>query len=184
MWVSPPPDAVPARIPAVRHAAALVVTKRLLAAISNAIVCVMLHALSHTDAPERPGHFAEPGALVRCYVADGDWIARHLVCDSIARVTGAMVVGSSSDVWAVLRDVELLRPDALFVDARMNAHMLTTLLSLNSTNECCVVLVSGLAADAELPVAREATDFVLRPCSRTRIADAIERVRHQMRERA
>ncbi|MEO8621799.1 MAG: hypothetical protein ABI625_12090 [bacterium] len=107
----------------------------------------MLHAFSHDDATERPGSFAEPGALVRCYVADADWIARHLVCDSIARVAGAMVVGSSSDVRAVMRDVQLLRPDALFVDARMNAAMIAALLSRSSTAECCVVLVSGLAAD-------------------------------------
>jgi len=143
----------------------------------------MLQAYSHDDATERTGPFAEPGALVRCYVADADWIARHLVCDSIARVAGAMVVGSASEPHAVMRDIQLLRPDALFVDARMNTAMLTALLSRNAASQCCVVLVIGLAADAHRAFAREATDFVLRPWSRSRIGEAIERVRHKLKER-
>jgi chemotaxis response regulator CheB len=118
---------------------------------------------------------------LRCYVADADWLARHLVSDAIARDAGAAVIGVSSDERGVMRDIQALRPDALFVDARMNANMLNALLSHSAW---CVVLVSAVAADAKRAHAHQAVDFVLRPCSRARIVVALDRVRKRMKERA
>jgi two-component system LytT family response regulator len=137
----------------------------------------MLLGLPHVSTAERRRPNGEPGALVHCYVADPDPFARHLLADAIARVDGALLIGATSDQRAMASAVRDSNPDVLFVHARMGADLLRARLTSDPAAPCCVVFVSAVAADAANAFTYDATDFVLKPFSRERIAIALERVR-------
>jgi two-component system LytT family response regulator len=120
--------------------------------------------------------------VVRCYVADADPFARRLLCDAIERDTSATIVGAASDESGMLQDVRDLQPDALFLDARMKLDMLHARLTCGTRFSCFVVFVSAFPADAASAFAHDATDFMLKPCSRTRVLAALESVRRRMQE--
>jgi DNA-binding LytR/AlgR family response regulator len=123
------------------------------------------------------------GTLVHCYVADADPFDRQLLSDAINRVDGAVLIGATSDASAMTRAVRDSCPDVLFLDARTGADLLRAGLMSDAT-QCCVVFVSPVAADAASAFTYDATDFVLKPYSRERIAVAVERVRRRMNDRA
>jgi two-component system, LytTR family, response regulator len=122
-------------------------------------------------------------ALVHCYVADAEPFARRLLCDAIVRDASAVVVGATSDERGMMREVQDLQPDALFLDARMGSDLLRARLTCGTPFPCCVVFVSAMPADAASAFAYDATDFMLKPCSRARVVAALERVRRRMQER-
>lgn len=118
--------------------------------------------------------------LVQCYVADADPFSRQLLCDTIARDSLARIVGATSDERHVLRDVRHLRPHAIFVDTWMSRSILQARRASRTALPYCLVLVSALPSDAASALTYDATDFVLKPCSRARVADALERVRRHV----
>ena len=125
-----------------------------------------------------------PHAVIHCYVADSDPFSCHLLADAIARDPGAVVVGTASDERTMLNDMRELHPDALFVDVRLSSDSRSAQASGGAELPWCVVLVGAMAADAASALTRDATDFVLKPCSRARIITALDRVRRRMDERA
>ncbi|MEP6729151.1 MAG: LytTR family DNA-binding domain-containing protein [bacterium] len=125
-----------------------------------------------------------PARVVRCYVADPDFLARHLLSDAISRDTYAEVIGTTDDERTMLRDIEEVRPDAVFVDARMLSDVTRAGLRNHSARGCCIIFVSALASDASSAFTCDAIDFLLRPASRARVENALERVRHRLEEHA
>jgi two-component system LytT family response regulator len=144
----------------------------------------MLPGSPHRDVTESPRSAREQGAVIQCYIADADPFARRLLSDALERDAGAAIAGTASDERDMMRDVPVVRPDVLFVDARMLSTMLRARLTSGSAFPCCVVFMSAVAADAAGAFACEATDFLLKPCARARLVTTLDRVRRHMQERA
>ena len=120
--------------------------------------------------------------VVRCHIAGTEPLTRHLLTDAIVRQPGTAVVGASGDAFDG-NELARRRPDVLFLDARMEPRALSAYLARCESSSYAMVLVSAVAADACDAFSRGATDFLLLPFSRDRVAAVLTHVRRHLDER-
>jgi two-component system, LytTR family, response regulator len=119
---------------------------------------------------------------LRVVVVDDEPLAREGLVELLERHDGLTIAGAFADGQSALAAMDDLRPDALFVDVQMpgmNGFELVNALELDPPP--AVVFVTAYDAYAVKAFEVTAIDYLLKPVSVERLAQAVERVRAHAR---
>lgn len=121
-------------------------------------------------------------ARIRALVVDDEPMGRELLRHDLAEVGGIDVVGEAADGGAAVEAVTRLRPDVVFLDIEMPGK---TGLGVVRTLERppLVVFVTAHEEFALEAFDLDVLDYLTKPVRRGRLAEAVERVRRELRHR-
>jgi DNA-binding LytR/AlgR family response regulator len=121
---------------------------------------------------------------MRVVIAEDEALARSLLCALLAEADDVEVVGEAESGSEALALAEMLRPDALFMDIDMPAgNGINAALELRGRAVAEIVFVTAHEKHALDAFDLGAADYLLKPVRRTRLADALERLRARLREK-
>jgi two-component system LytT family response regulator len=116
--------------------------------------------------------------MLRVLVVDDELIARERLCQMLSLMPDLEVSGEAADGETAVAQIMEVRPDLVFLDIQMpGSSGLEVVASLPQPRPKIIFCTAfdQYAVDAfEL----NALDYLLKPVSRTRLAQAVERVRH------
>jgi two-component system LytT family response regulator len=115
---------------------------------------------------------------LRVMVVDDEPLAREGLADQLRAIPGVEVVGVHADGAAALQAMEAESPDALFIDVRMpGLDGFDVVAALDPARSPAVVFVTAYDAFAVKAFEMNAMDYLLKPATAERLAQAVERVR-------
>lgn len=121
---------------------------------------------------------------IRTLVVDDEPLARRRVVDLLRGVADVAVVGEARDGEEALRQIRELEPDLVFLDIQMPGRSAFELLdALDPDAVPVVVFVTAFDEFALRAFDVHAIDYLLKPYHDTRLFDALERARGQLRHR-
>ncbi len=118
-------------------------------------------------------------SVLRVLVVDDEPIARERMCLLCAEVGGVQVVGSAGDGRAGLDGIAALSPDLVLLDIAMpglDGLAVASAIS-SSANRPAVIFCTAHDRYALAAFDVSAVDYLLKPVSRARFAEAIEKAR-------
>lgn len=119
---------------------------------------------------------------IRALVVDDERLARQELCFQLQRVDGVDVAGQAGDGVEALRLIRELRPDLVLLDIQMPGRtgfeVARELIADNIKTK--VVFVTAFDEYAIDAFEVNAVDYLLKPVEPARLAQALERVRHQL----
>jgi two-component system LytT family response regulator len=119
---------------------------------------------------------------LRVMVVDDEPLAREGLADQLRAIPGVEVVGVHADGAAALQAMEGTSPDALFIDIRMpGLDGFDVVAALDPAKAPAVVFVTAYDAFAVKAFEMNAMDYLLKPATAERLAQAVERVRSRNR---
>lgn len=114
-------------------------------------------------------------------VDDEEW-ARHALRRALEAIPGIEVAGEAANGLEALEQIELLRPDVLFLDVEMPAMSgLETLAQLREPP--LVIFVTAYSEYAVQAFEANAVDYLLKPLRPERLEAAVERARTRIPNR-
>jgi two-component system LytT family response regulator len=119
---------------------------------------------------------------LRVMVVDDEPLAREGLADQLRTIPGVEVVAVHADGAAALQAIEVSPPDALFIDIRMpGLDGFDVVAALDPANAPAVVFVTAYDAFAVKAFEMNAMDYLLKPATAERLAQAVEKVRTRSR---
>lgn len=120
---------------------------------------------------------------IRAVLVDDEPLARELLREELADIADVRVVGEASDGELALTEIRRLRPDVVFLDIEMpELGGMAVLRTLERPP--LVVFVTAHDEFAVEAFEVGALDYVTKPLRRERVAEAVARVRRELRRRA
>jgi two-component system LytT family response regulator len=117
-------------------------------------------------------------------VVDDEPLARETVRDLLAGDGDVELIGECGDGRSALAQIRERRPDIVFLDIELPAASgIAALAELSTGERPVVVYVTAYAQHAVRAFDLEAVDYVLKPFSDQRFAEALERAKRRVRER-
>lgn len=118
---------------------------------------------------------------LRVMVVDDEPLAREGLAEQLRTIPGVEVVGVHGDGAAALQAIEVESPDALFIDIRMpGLDGFDVVAALDPARPPAVVFVTAYDAFAVKAFEMNAMDYLLKPATVERLAQAVDRVRNRM----
>jgi two-component system LytT family response regulator len=118
---------------------------------------------------------------LRVMVVDDEPLAREGLADQLRAIPAVEVVGVHADGAAALQAIETESPDALFIDIRMpGLDGFDVVAALDPAHSPAVVFVTAYDAFAVKAFEMNAMDYLLKPATAERLAQAVERVRSRV----
>lgn len=122
---------------------------------------------------------------LRALIVDDEPIARKVLREELELVDSVEVVGEAADGEAALRQIAEARPDVIFLDIEMPVMGGFELLQkLNSGPLPAVIMVTAYDAHAIHAFEAGAVDYLLKPASRQRLLQALDRARRLRKDPA
>ncbi len=118
-----------------------------------------------------------PNVRIRALVIDDEQPARHLLCEYLAAHPEVEVVGECANGFEVVKAVAELRPDLLFLDIQMPKLDGFEVLELLGEDTPAVIFVTAYDRYALQAFEVHALDYLLKPFTAERLADALARLR-------
>jgi len=112
-------------------------------------------------------------------IVDDEDPARALLREMLGRVAGVEIVGESSNGFEAVRDAGDLKPDCVFLDIRMPRLDGFEVMELLDPS-IAVVFVTAYDSYAVKAFDVHAVDYVLKPFSEARLAEALGRARQRL----
>ncbi len=120
---------------------------------------------------------------LRVLVADDEPLAREMIQAMVESDAELQVVGSASDGKEAAGAIERLRPDIVLLDIEMpEATGLEAVRGLPQENQPVFIFVTAFDQYAAEAFEVEALDYVLKPVSERRLAEALGRAKRRRRE--
>jgi two-component system LytT family response regulator len=121
---------------------------------------------------------------LRAVIVDDEPLARRRLRRLVAAIGGAEVVGEAGDGRQAIDIVDAKQPDVLFVDVQMPELDGFAVMARLPSPPPFVVFVTAFETFAVKAFEIQATDYLLKPVSQARLADALSRVRARADHRA
>ena len=115
--------------------------------------------------------------MIRVVVVEDEPEALRHLADLLGELPGVAVVAVAENGRAGLAAIAEHKPDAVFADVEMPGMRGTELVQLLAEPRPAIVFVTAHAEHAVQAFAEGATHYLLKPISRTAVAQAISRVR-------
>lgn len=121
---------------------------------------------------------------IRVLLVDDEPLARRGLSLRLAGQDDVEIVGEAGDGQAALEQVKSLAPDLMFLDVQMpGLDGFQTLKAIPASRMPLVVFVTAFDHYAIRAFENSAVDYLLKPVDEERLAQALDRVREQRRER-
>ena len=121
---------------------------------------------------------------LRVVVVDDEPLAREGLVELLQQYPGVTIAGAFADAVSALTALDVIRPDALFVDIRMPGMSgLEMVEALESDPLPAVVFVTAYDAHAIRAFDLNAMDYLLKPVSPDRLGQTVERLKAQAQNR-
>lgn len=121
---------------------------------------------------------------MRVIVVDDETLARAILIEHLAGVSGVEVVGQAANGFEAVKLAEELNPDLLFLDIQMPKLSGFEVLELLAERAPAVVFTTAFDEFALRAFEVHAVDYLLKPVEPARLADAVERAAERLRSRA
>ena len=122
--------------------------------------------------------------MLRVYVVDDEPPARERMRQLLAAVDDVTVVGEAADALDARAGIAATRPDVIFLDIEMPQLSGTSLADSLPEPRPFVVFATAYDRYAVEAFAVDATDYLVKPITRTRLAGTLARVRERMARRS
>ncbi len=138
---------------------------------------------AHPSAPAPTAHAGE--ARIRALIVDDEPLARRGLELRLAQAEGVEIVGQCGDGASAIAAVHRLQPDVMFLDVQMpGADGFDTLRAIPASAMPLVVFVTAYDHFALRAFEAAAIDYLLKPADDERLYQALDRVRHELVQRA
>lgn len=138
---------------------------------------------AHPSAPAPTAHAGE--ARIRALIVDDEPLARRGLELRLAQAEGVEIVGQCGDGASAIAAVHRLQPDVMFLDVQMpGADGFDTLRAIPASAMPLVVFVTAYDHFALRAFEAAAIDYLLKPVDDERLYQALDRVRHELAQRA
>lgn len=114
--------------------------------------------------------------MISVVIADDEPLSRHRLRQHLAYVEGVSIVAECAEGREVVRAVDALRPDLLFLDVRMPGWSGIEVLR-RIRHKPAVVFTTAYDRYAVTAFELQAVDYLLKPFGRNRLDAALQRVR-------
>jgi two-component system LytT family response regulator len=125
---------------------------------------------------------ADVTEMTRLMIVDDEEPARLVLREMLSRVAGVEIVGESGNGLEAVRAAAELKPDCVFLDIQMPKLDGFEVMELLDPS-VAVVFVTAYDSYAVKAFDVHAVDYVLKPFSEARLAEAVERARERLRTR-
>jgi sigma-B regulation protein RsbU (phosphoserine phosphatase) len=122
--------------------------------------------------------------LIRALIVDDEPPARARLRHLLEQQGGISIVGEAGNAAAAIELIRDRRPDVLFLDIEMPEVRGTTLASSLPEPRPFVVFATAYERYAIEAFACDATDYLLKPVNRGKLAATIERIRQRLHRRS
>lgn len=119
---------------------------------------------------------------IRTLIVDDEAPARARVRNFLKDITYIEVVGESANGRTTVTDLENLKPDLVFLDIQMPAPDGLSALKKSAFKPAAVVFVTAFEDFAIEAFEVNAVDYLLKPFSRQRLTQTLQRVRARLQE--
>jgi DNA-binding LytR/AlgR family response regulator len=120
---------------------------------------------------------------MKALIADDEPIARQILREHLEEIGGITIVGEAASGRETVAQISSSVPDVVFLDLQMpDLDGIAVARSLRGGTPA-VVFVTAFDTQAVEAFNLGATDYLLKPVRRERLAAAIQRVKRQMRDR-
>ena len=119
---------------------------------------------------------AKAGCRLRAVIVDDEELARSILLEYLAGHPEVEVVAQCANGFEAVKAVGELKPDLIFLDVQMpklNGFEVLELLD----EKPCVIFTTAYDKYALRAFEVHAVDYLLKPCARSRLAEALDRVR-------
>jgi two-component system LytT family response regulator len=120
---------------------------------------------------------------LRVLIADDEPPARRRLRRLLLEIGGVVIAGEAGDTPATAAAIRLHRPDVVLLDIQMPGHGGVDLAARIDAPRPSIIFVTAHDAHAVRAFELDALDYLLKPVSRARLADAIGRA-HRARSSA
>ena len=119
-----------------------------------------------------------PASPLRTLIVDDEPVAREVLRDELAALSGVEIVGEAANGNDALRDIARLQPDLVFLDLQMpRMGGFDVIRSLPSGVQPVIIIVTAYDQYAIRAFEAGALDYLLKPVSRERLEKALDRAR-------
>ncbi len=121
------------------------------------------------------------GSKIRALVVDDELISRELLCRLLRNETDIDLVGTACNGPEGVEAIHRLEPDLVFLDVQMpDLDGFGVVDQIQGTHMPVVIFVTGNQEFALKAFEVHALDYLIKPCSRDRFRDALQRAREQI----
>jgi two-component system, LytTR family, response regulator len=120
------------------------------------------------------------GELLSCIIVDDEELARHVIREHVSRSPGIQILAECANGFEAVKAVSELKPDLLFLDIQMPKLNGFEVLELIG-GDACVIFVTAYDEFALRAFEVHAVDYLLKPFSAERFAEALEHARMHWR---
>lgn len=124
---------------------------------------------------------AAKSTKIRALVVDDELISRELLCRLLRSETDVDLVGTASNGQDAVEAIHRLEPDLVFLDVQMpQLDGFGVVNEIQGTHMPVVIFVTANHDFALKAFEVHALDYLIKPCSRNRFRDALQRARDQI----
>jgi two-component system LytT family response regulator len=120
---------------------------------------------------------------VRVLIVDDETLARAILSEHLAKVSGVEVVGQAANGFEAVKLAEELTPDLMFLDIQMPKLSGFEVLELLGDRAPAVVFTTAFDEFALRAFEVHAVDYLLKPVEPARLAAAVERAAERVRNK-
>jgi len=123
-------------------------------------------------------------SLVRAFVVDDEPPARARLRQLLTEIGDVLIVGEAADAQEARTAIALVHPDVVFLDIEMPESSGTALAATLPEPRPIIVFATAFERYALDAFGVDATDYLLKPITRARLAGALARVRDRLERRS
>lgn len=119
---------------------------------------------------------------LRAFLVDDEPLARERLRSMLGSIGGVEIVGEAGDAFAALAAIDATRPDLVFLDVQMPGRSGLDLAAMLKAPRPAIVFCTAFDEYAIRAFEMHALDYLLKPVTRARLAQTVERVTEMLEE--
>jgi len=119
---------------------------------------------------------------LRAFLVDDEPLARERLRQMLSSIGGVEIVGEAGDAFAALADIDAARPDLVFLDVQMPGRSGLDLAAMLKAPRPAIVFCTAFDEYAIRAFEMHALDYLLKPVTRARLAQTIDRIKTMLAE--